>query len=186
MLDYVIIRQRDRQDVLLTRAMRGADCWTDHRLVRSFMSLHIRPPTRKRPAMKKLNCASLKTADGKTNLADAISHRMADAPALEEFDDCIEAGSHQNNAYNGLQMALLKKTANRAAATSEERLQRLESDRAHKAVKRAAETSEERLQHLESDRAHKAVKRAAETSEECLQHFESDRAHTASTRAAET
>ncbi|KAK3888554.1 hypothetical protein Pcinc_007406 [Petrolisthes cinctipes] len=74
----------------------------------------------------------------------------------------------------------------KVAATSEERLQRLESDRAHKAVKRAAETSEERLQHLESDRAHKAIKRAAETSEECLQHFESDRAHTASTRAAET
>ncbi|KAK3868365.1 hypothetical protein Pcinc_026236 [Petrolisthes cinctipes] len=92
MLDYVIIRQRDRQDVLLTRAMRDADCWTDHRLVRSFMSLHIRPPTRKRPAMKKLNCASLKTADGKTNLADAISHCMADAPALEELEDCIEAG----------------------------------------------------------------------------------------------
>ncbi|KAK3878421.1 hypothetical protein Pcinc_017005 [Petrolisthes cinctipes] len=42
--------------------------------------------------MKKLNCASLKTADGKTNLADAISHRMADAPALEEFGDYIEAG----------------------------------------------------------------------------------------------
>ncbi|KAK3871178.1 hypothetical protein Pcinc_023654 [Petrolisthes cinctipes] len=51
--------------------------------------------------MKKLNCASLKTADGKTNLADAISHRMADAPALEEFDDCIEAGGGGNGSGCG-------------------------------------------------------------------------------------
>ena len=28
MIDYCFVRQRDRQDVLITRAMRGADCWT--------------------------------------------------------------------------------------------------------------------------------------------------------------
>ncbi|XP_058625097.1 uncharacterized protein LOC131536285 [Onychostoma macrolepis] len=30
LLDYVIVRQKDRQDVLITRVMRGAECWTDH------------------------------------------------------------------------------------------------------------------------------------------------------------
>ena len=35
MLDYVITRSRDVGDVLLTRVMRGAECWTDHRLVTS-------------------------------------------------------------------------------------------------------------------------------------------------------
>lgn len=92
MLDYVIVRQRDRQDVLLTRAMRGAECWTDHYLVRGSLSLRIRPPTRKRPAKKKLNCASLKSEDTKTNLDTVISRHMADAPVLEELDDCVEGG----------------------------------------------------------------------------------------------
>ena len=31
LLDYVIIRQRDRRDVRVTKTMCGAECWTDHR-----------------------------------------------------------------------------------------------------------------------------------------------------------
>ena len=30
-LDYVLVRQTDRKDVLLTKGMRGAECWTDHK-----------------------------------------------------------------------------------------------------------------------------------------------------------
>jgi len=59
MIDYCITRQRDRQDVTITRAMRGAECRTDHYLLRSRLALRIRPPIKKRAAMKKLNCASL-------------------------------------------------------------------------------------------------------------------------------
>ncbi|VDL89164.1 unnamed protein product [Schistocephalus solidus] len=32
LLDYVLVRRRDRQDVLVTKAIRDADVWTDHRL----------------------------------------------------------------------------------------------------------------------------------------------------------
>ena len=48
LIDYVIVRQRDIQDVLVTRAMRGAECWTDHRLVRASLQLHIAPHHPKR------------------------------------------------------------------------------------------------------------------------------------------
>ena len=41
LIDYVICRQRDICDIRITRVMRGADCWTDHRLVRSIIALHI-------------------------------------------------------------------------------------------------------------------------------------------------
>ena len=44
MIDFVIVRQRDSRDVCLTRTMRGAECWTDHRLVRTVLSLHIATP----------------------------------------------------------------------------------------------------------------------------------------------
>lgn len=42
MIDYVIVRQRDLRDVCNTRVMRGADCWSDHRMLRSEMALRFR------------------------------------------------------------------------------------------------------------------------------------------------
>ena len=77
MLDYVITRKRDRQDVLITRVMRGAECWTDHYLVRSKFSLRIRPPTRRKPAKRKLNCVSLCESEKRNNLSTAISEKLA-------------------------------------------------------------------------------------------------------------
>lgn len=46
MIDYVIVRRKDRQDVRSTKAMCGADCWTDHRLLVSKMSIRVRPSRR--------------------------------------------------------------------------------------------------------------------------------------------
>lgn len=46
LLDYVIVRRNDLKDVLITRAMRGAQGWTDHRLIRCKMRLNIKPPHR--------------------------------------------------------------------------------------------------------------------------------------------
>ncbi|XP_076043763.1 uncharacterized protein LOC143026866 [Oratosquilla oratoria] len=44
LIDYNIVRSRDQQDVLLTRALTGADeCWTDHRLITSIMKIKLRP-----------------------------------------------------------------------------------------------------------------------------------------------
>ena len=46
LLDYVLIRQRDIRDIISTRVMRGADCSTDHFLVRTICKLHIKPMRR--------------------------------------------------------------------------------------------------------------------------------------------
>ena len=46
MIDYVITRQRDRQDVRVTKAMCGAECWTDHRLIVTRLKLRICPSRR--------------------------------------------------------------------------------------------------------------------------------------------
>ena len=42
LLDYVITRQRDQNDVLDTRAMRGADCATDHVMLRSKIAFMLK------------------------------------------------------------------------------------------------------------------------------------------------
>ena len=52
LIDYVIVRGRDRQDVRVTKALRGANCWTDHRLIISKVVMHIR--SRRRPQGRKL------------------------------------------------------------------------------------------------------------------------------------
>ena len=45
LIDYVIVRRTDRQDVRVTKC--GADCWTDHRLVVSKLNLRIQPAKRR-------------------------------------------------------------------------------------------------------------------------------------------
>nr|VZH90304.1 unnamed protein product [Spirometra erinaceieuropaei] len=47
LLDYVLVRRRDQRDVLVTKAIAGADGWTDHRLVISKMRIRLQP--RRRP-----------------------------------------------------------------------------------------------------------------------------------------
>nr|VZI22926.1 unnamed protein product [Spirometra erinaceieuropaei] len=43
LLNYFLVRRRDRRDVLVTRAILGADGWTDHRLVISKMRIRLQP-----------------------------------------------------------------------------------------------------------------------------------------------
>nr|VZH96073.1 unnamed protein product [Spirometra erinaceieuropaei] len=47
LLDYVLVRRRDQRVVLVTKAIAGADGWTDHRLVISKMRIRLQP--RRRP-----------------------------------------------------------------------------------------------------------------------------------------
>ncbi|VDM01321.1 unnamed protein product [Schistocephalus solidus] len=43
LLDYVLARRRDRQDVLVTKVIRDANGWTNHRLVISKIRLSLQP-----------------------------------------------------------------------------------------------------------------------------------------------
>ena len=49
LIDYVIVRRQNTCDVTITRAMRGAECWTDHRLVRTVPNLYIATVQRRKP-----------------------------------------------------------------------------------------------------------------------------------------
>ena len=46
LIDYVIVRRRDRRDVKITRAMCGTEWCTDHRLIISKLSMRVQPKTR--------------------------------------------------------------------------------------------------------------------------------------------
>ena len=78
LIDYIIVRRKDRQDVKVTKAMCGADCWTDHRLIISKMKLTIKPvrrPQGKAP-LKRINVAKLGNSITTNALVDKLSETL--------------------------------------------------------------------------------------------------------------
>ena len=67
LIDYVIVRKRDRQDVRVTKSMCGADCRTDHRLIVSKLDIRIEPTRRPqgKTAPKLLSIAKLKDTNAR-------------------------------------------------------------------------------------------------------------------------
>jgi len=61
--DFVIVRRSYLRDVKIIRAMRGADCWTDYRLIRSQLSVRVRPLSRMKQSCKRLNTIALLTEE---------------------------------------------------------------------------------------------------------------------------
>ena len=47
LLDHVLVKAVDFQDVQITRVMGGAENWTDHRLVRTSLRMRVRPERRR-------------------------------------------------------------------------------------------------------------------------------------------
>ncbi|KAJ8032558.1 Craniofacial development protein 2 [Holothuria leucospilota] len=90
LIDYVIIRKDDRNDVRVIKAMCGADCWTDHRRIISKLNLHIKP--RRRPqgqrTPRRLDISKLKVEEVAKNLSSPLS-------ALEQI--VMESSDVQNN-----------------------------------------------------------------------------------------
>ncbi|BHF70849.1 hypothetical protein SprV_0401390200 [Sparganum proliferum] len=82
LLDYVLVRRRDQLDVLLMKAIAGADGWTDHRLVISKMRIRLQSRRRhqgKRPR-DKLNVASLSLPAHHLHFSTELAQRLDNLP----------------------------------------------------------------------------------------------------------
>ncbi|KAL8618764.1 hypothetical protein ACOMHN_015174 [Nucella lapillus] len=75
LIDYVI---RDMQDVRVTKAMCGADCWTDHRLIVSRFNLRILPKRRPQgqKTAKRLNVSKLKSSEVAEEFSSDLDGRL--------------------------------------------------------------------------------------------------------------
>ena len=80
LIDYIIIRKRDIKDVRVTKAMCGAECWTDHRLIVSKLNFTIarkrRPQGQK--IEKRLNIHLLSNHDIKNSLSKDLDIALGD------------------------------------------------------------------------------------------------------------
>nr|VZI23149.1 unnamed protein product [Spirometra erinaceieuropaei] len=85
LLDYVLVRRRDQRDVLVTKAIAGADGWTDHRLVISKMRIRLQPrrrPQGKRPPGK-LNVALLSLPAHHLHFSNELAQRLDNPPIAD-------------------------------------------------------------------------------------------------------
>ena len=86
LIDYIIIRAKDRRDVRVTKAMCGADCWTDHRLIISKLALFIQ--SKQRPqgqlVVKRLNVNLLKNPQTAQELQSALDSKLSSASSSED------------------------------------------------------------------------------------------------------
>ena len=82
LIDYAVVRKRDRQDVRVTKSMCGADCWTDHRLI--VTKLNIRVQLKRRPqgkkAPKRVNITEIKNTNTKQCFVDNLEARLESTP----------------------------------------------------------------------------------------------------------
>nr|VZI52390.1 unnamed protein product [Spirometra erinaceieuropaei] len=82
LLDYVLVRRREQRDVLVTKAITGAEEWTDHRLVISETRIRLKPhrrPQGKRPPGK-LSIALLPLPAHHLHFSNELAQRLADLP----------------------------------------------------------------------------------------------------------
>ena len=101
LIDYVVVRKRDRQDVRVTKSMCGADCWTYHRLI--VTKLNIRVQTKRRPqgkkAPKRLNITQLKNTSTKQCFVDNLEARLESTP-LDSQNVEADWATHRELVYN--------------------------------------------------------------------------------------
>nr|VZI01406.1 unnamed protein product [Spirometra erinaceieuropaei] len=98
LLDYVLVRRRDQRDVLVTKAIAGADGWTDHRLVISKMRIRLQPrrrPQGKRPPGK-LNVALLSLPAHRLHFSNELAQRLDNLPIAAAADDAAAAAAAEN------------------------------------------------------------------------------------------
>ena len=77
LIDYVIVRCRDLNEVQITQVMRGAECSTDPRLIRSILRLTVRPPARRQKPRHKLNVHAAHNQNTREELRNAIFQLLA-------------------------------------------------------------------------------------------------------------
>ena len=82
MIAFIITRCRDKMDICSTRTMRGANCGTDHQMLRSRVIFSIRRKHNQKGAMKpvKLNTSKLRNTSHAETLVQEMDNTLAQSP----------------------------------------------------------------------------------------------------------
>ena len=102
MIDFIITMCRDMMDIHSTRAMRGANCWTDHQMLRSKVAFRIRQKHNRQGTNKptKLNTAKLSTISHRESFEQEMDSALAQWEEKENSTPDKEWASLQQVVYN--------------------------------------------------------------------------------------
>ena len=75
MIDFITTRCRCKMDIHTTRAMRGANCWTDHQMLRSKVAFGIRQKHNRQET--KLNTPKLSTISHRESFEQEMDSPLA-------------------------------------------------------------------------------------------------------------
>lgn len=101
LIDYATVKSRDRQDVRVTKAMCGANCWTDHHLVLSKVNLRVLPKRRTQGMKlpKRLNIDKLKIFNVQQSFANTLEGRL-DSTTSDTHDADAARDTLRETVYN--------------------------------------------------------------------------------------
>lgn len=87
LIDYIITRHRDLPDIRDTRAMRGANCNTDHIMIQTQVRFKLRRKIKKtKQPPKKIDVNCLKRKDVREQLENALNERLAEPTGEVDSD----------------------------------------------------------------------------------------------------
>ena len=106
LIDYVITRRRDIQDVRITRVMRGADCWTYHLLLRSKFSFSVGSSHRRQKGgiLKKLDIQKLADPETRETLRINLAEQLESLP--DEANSEKAWANFRNAVYDSAKLTL--------------------------------------------------------------------------------
>ena len=102
MIGFIIMRCRDKMDIHSTRAMRGANCWTDHQMLRWKVAFRIRQKHNRQGTNKptKLNIAQLSTTSHRESFEQEMDSALAQWEEKENSTPDEEWAALQQVVYN--------------------------------------------------------------------------------------
>ena len=88
LIDYVITRKRDMQDITNVKSFHNSECWTDHALVRASVKFKIRPKTRSnnKELPKRLDISRINDPAVKEKLVESFN-ALPEISSWESFRD---------------------------------------------------------------------------------------------------
>ena len=102
MIDFIITGCRDKMDIHSTRVMRGANCWTDHQMLRSKVDFRIRQKHNRQGISKptKLNTAKRSTSSHGESFEQEMDSALAQWEDKENSIPDEEWAALQQVVYN--------------------------------------------------------------------------------------
>ena len=110
MIDFIITRCRDKMDIHSTRVMRGANCWTDHQMLRSKVAFNLRQKQNKQGPRKpsKLNTAKLCAISHRESFGEEMDNALTKLEEKEDSPPDEEWADLQQVVYNTARTSLGK------------------------------------------------------------------------------